>query len=225
MGANQPETNDILLNAQINYYCMRGIYKPATGKTNINGFYKAVSLNPEKCRTLICGERGSIPIGNQFTNKVSKDSGIHLDVFTGKKLMTMPNDLDIQKWREFFNLEELDKMAKDTGIKRYLTDVVNRLEIQYNNLQIENNISRLENAEVTDGFKWYYFLHMGSHYQPATMADRRIQDFKRALKLMEVGFWKDCQDDIRKECIEGMQKQLKAASVAHAYNSLFNKNK
>lgn len=220
MGANQPETNDILLNAQINYYCMRGIYKPATSKKNLDEFYKAVRLNPEKFRALLSGGEESIPKSNNFTNKLSKDTGIHLDVFMGKKKMTMPIDLDIQKWREFFILKKLTDKNKE--IDKYLIEVGKRLETQYSNLQIENKISRLENAEVTDGFKWYYFLRTGSHYQPAKIADIRTKELKNALKLMEVGFWKDCQDDIRKECIEGMQKQLKAASVAHDYNSIFN---
>lgn len=217
MGDKLSENKSIILVAQINYYIMRGIYKPATGKTNLDDFYTSVKLNKQKYSCLIDGAYESIPIENQFTKKLSKETDINLNVFLGKTLITMPENLKLEEWEQFFNHAENSEMV----ITRYMTDINKRLEVQYKNLNIENRISRLDNAEITDGFKWYYYLRTGTHFQPAKLSEIRIKEFKQALEMMDVKYWKDCTDDTRKKCIAEMQKQLKAATVVQEYKNMF----
>ena len=219
MGEKLSEKESSLLIAQINYYVMREIYKPATGKTNFDDFYKSIKLNKQKYLSLIDGSKTSIPNENNFTAKLAKDTGISLDVMLGKTLMTLPEDLKLEEWEQFFNHDGHSGMVID----RYITDINKRLEVQYKNLTIENKISRLDNAEITDGFKWYYYLRTGTHYQPAKLSEIRIKEFKQALEMMEPKFWKDCPDNIRKKCISEMQKELKAAMVVQEYSDMFGK--
>lgn len=219
MSEKLSEKESSLLVAQINYYVMREMYKPATGKTNLDDFYKSVKLNKQKYSSLIDGAKTSIPNENNFTTKLAKDTGISLDVILGKTLITLPEDLKLEEWEQFFNHDENSEIV----INRYMTDINKRLEVQYKNLNIENRISRLDNVDITDGFKWYYYLRTGIHYQPAKLSEIRLKEFKQALEMMEPKFWKDCTDDTRKKCISGMQKQLKAAMVVQEYNDMFGK--
>lgn len=219
MGEKQSEKDNSLLVAQINYYVMREIYKPATGKTNLDDFYKSVKLNKQKYLSLIDGSETSIPNENNFTTKLSKDTGISLNVILGRTLITMPENLKLEDWEGFF----LHDGDLEMVISRYMVDMNKRLEVQYKNLNIENKISRLDNADITDGFKWYYYLRTGTHYQPAKLSEIRLKEFKQALEMMDTKFWKDCPDDTRKKCISEMQKQLKAAMVIQEYIDMFGK--
>lgn len=200
-----------LLMTQANYYLLRETFKIPSGETNIKEFYKTVHLHPNAGRAVVAGNE--YIADNNFTKQLHKATGINKNAILGLSLLTAPIMKTMEEWNVFFGSSTNEEIRS-----RYVFDLLEELGLQFNKYMNGGRPVSCD-GDVTDLFRWYFYLKTGKCFDMANLLDVRLADFQRVTGYT-TDIWMNCPTDVLDKCISNMEKQLEMAKSIKVINSI-----